>query len=99
MCQYVLISARRLRAQAQQFGVQDVRVEAVPSNDMGRFVLPAVGLVAAAVLAGAALLKDICMTSIASKTSVSVVCTPATSVTSRHDHMAVEVYRRPQACT
>ena len=39
-------------AQAQQFGVQDVRVEAVQSKDMGRFVLPTIGVVAAAILAG-----------------------------------------------
>ncbi len=38
--------------QAQQFGVQDVRVEAVPSKDMGRFLLPTLGVVAAAILAG-----------------------------------------------
>ena len=41
------------RWQAERFGVQDVRVEPVQSKDIGRFVVPALGVTAAVILAGA----------------------------------------------
>ena len=41
------------RRQAERFGVQDVRVEPVRSKDIGRFVVPALGVTAAVILAGA----------------------------------------------
>ncbi len=42
-----------LHRQAERFGVQDVRVEPVQSKDIGRFVVPALGVTAAVILAGA----------------------------------------------
>jgi len=42
-----------LHRQAERFGVQDVRVEPVQSKDIGKFVVPALGVTAAVILAGA----------------------------------------------